>query len=104
MKRRLEKIIEDKLIASSLWSNKIEQGCKDQNVFLIIRDNRFDLYHKGGKLFCYNNYGFKTHIKYASVIKASGKDYLTESELSAYSLASDFETNYQRIKENCSNY
>ena len=104
MKRRLEKIIKDKLIASSLWSNKIEQDCKNQNVFLAIRDNRFDLYHNGGKLFCYDSSGFKTHLKYASVITASGKDYLTESELSAYRLASDFETNYQRIKENCSNY
>ena len=104
MKRRLKKIIEDKLITSCLWSNKIEQDCKNQNVFLAIRDNRFDLYHNGGKLFCYDSSGFKTHLKYASVITASGKDYLTESELSAYRLASDFETNYQRIKENCSNY
>ena len=104
MKRRLKKIIEDKLITSCLWSNKIEQDCKNQNVFLAIRDNRFDLYHNGGKLFCYDSSGFKTHLKYASVITASGKDYLTESELSAYRLAYDFETNYQRIKENCSNY
>ena len=103
MKRRLEKIIEDKLIASRLWSNKIEQDCKNQNVFLAIRDNRFDLYHKGGKLFSYDKSGFKTHLKYASVITAS-ENYLTESELSAYKLASDFETNYKRIKENCSNY
>ena len=62
------------------------------------------MYHKGGKLFCYDSSGFKTHLKYASVITSSGKDYLTESELSAYRLASDFEINYQRIKENCSNY
>ena len=104
MKRRLRKQIEEKLIASSLWSNKIEADCRNQNVFLAIRDNRFDLYHKGGKLFCYDSNGFKTHLKYASVITSSGKDYLTESELSTYRLASDFETNYQRIKENCSNY
>jgi len=104
MKRRLEKIIKDKLIASSLWTNKIDQDCKNQNVFLTIRDNRFDLYHNGGKLFCYDSSGFKTHLKYASVITASGKDYLTESELSSYRLASNFENNYQRIKENCSKY
>ncbi len=66
MKRRLEKIIEEKLIASSLWSNEIEQDCKNQNVFLAIRDNRFDLYHNGGKLFSYDLSGFKTHLKYAS--------------------------------------
>ncbi|MBC8200293.1 MAG: hypothetical protein H8E80_09685 [Desulfobacteraceae bacterium] len=104
MKRRLENIIEEKLIASSLWRNEIERDCKNQNVFLAIRDNRFDLYHNGGKLFSYDLIGFKTHLKYASVITESEKDYLTESELSAYKLASNFENNYQRIKENCSNY
>lgn len=105
MKRRLDKIIEDKLIASSLWTNKIEQDCKNQNVFFAIRDNRVDMYHNGGKLFGYDkSSGFKTHLKYASVIATNGKDYLSESELSAYKLASDFENNYQRIKENCSNY
>ena len=43
-------------------------------------------------------------MKYASVIKSNGKDYLTEKELVNYKLASDFDTNYLRIKENCSNY
>lgn len=104
MKRRLEKTIEDKLISSRLWSKKIEQDCKNQNVFLTIRDNRIDLYHKGGKLFTYDRNGFKTHLKYASVISSNGKDYLTEAELSDYKLASDFESNYLRIKENCANY
>ena len=104
MKRRLEKVIEDKLISSSLWSNEIEQDCKKQNVFLAIRDNRIDLYHKGGKLFTYDRSGFKTHLKYASVISSNEKDYLTEAELSDYKLASDFESSYLRIKENCSNY
>jgi hypothetical protein len=104
MKKRLEKIIEEKLIASSLWCNEIERDCKNQNVFLTIRDNHLNLYHNGGKLFSYDRSGFKTHLKYASVITESEKNYLTESELSAYKLASDFEKNYQRIKENCSNY
>lgn len=104
MKRGLEKVIEDKLISSRLWSNEIEQDCKKQKVFLAIRDNRIDLYHKGGKLFTYDRNGFKTHLKYASVISSNGKDYLTEAELSDYKLASDFESNYMRIKENCSNY
>lgn len=104
MKRSLEKIIEDNLIANSLWSNKIKQDCKNQNVFLAIRNNRIDLYHKGGKLFTYDRNGFKTHLKYASVISSKGKDYLTEAELLDYKLASDFKSNYLRIKENCSNY
>lgn len=104
MKRRLEKIIKNKLIASSLWSNKIKLDCANGNVFLAIRDNRIDMYHNGGKLFGYDSSGFKTHLKYASVITTNGKDYLSESELSSYRLASNFENNYPRIKENCSNY
>lgn len=104
MKRRLEKIIKDKLIASNLWSDKIKPDCVSENVFLAIRDNRIDMYHNGGKLFGYDSSGFKTHLKYASVITTNGKDYLSESELSGYRLASNFEQNYQRIKENCSNY
>lgn len=104
MKRRLENIIEGELIESRLWINKIKQDCKNQNVFLAIRDNRIDFYHKGGRLFTFEGNGFKTHLKYASVISSNGTDYLTEAELSDYKLASEFESNYLRIKENCSNY
>ena len=104
MKRRLEKEIEGEYVTNKLWSDKIQKDCISQNVFLAIRDNRIDLYRKGGKIFSYGSSGFKTHLKYASVITANGKDYLTESELSSHKLASNFETNYQRIKENCSNY
>ncbi|WP_045217357.1 hypothetical protein [Desulfonatronovibrio magnus] len=104
MKRRLGALIKNNLAGSSLWLNKIKQDCVNGEVFLAIRDNRIDMYHKGGKLFGYDRKGFKTHLKYASVISHNGSDYLTEKELSDYKLASDFEENYQRIKENCSNY
>lgn len=106
MKRKLEQTIAREFLKSSLWLNKIKKDCLSQKVFLTIRDNRIDLYYKGGLLFCYDKNGFKTHVKYASVITADadGKDYLTESQLSSFKLASDFESNYIRIKENCSNY
>ncbi|MDL1985893.1 MAG: type I restriction enzyme HsdR N-terminal domain-containing protein [Deltaproteobacteria bacterium] len=104
MKRGLKETIENNLRTSNFWTHYIDNDCKDQNVFLAIRNNQIDFYHKGGRLFCFDRNGFKTHLKYASVITANGRDYLTESELSGYRLASDFETNYQRIKENCSNY
>ncbi len=87
-----------------LWSEKIKKDCKKQKVFFTIRNNLIDFYHKGGRLFCFDKKGFKTHIKYASVLPKTGKDYLTEPELSDYKPASDFKTNYHRIKENCSNY
>lgn len=104
MKRGLQETIEINLTTSNFWTHYIENDCKAQNIFLAIRNNQVDLYHKGGRLFCFDRNGFKTHLKYASVITANGRDYLTESELSGYRLASNFETNYQRIKENCSNY
>lgn len=104
MKRGLEETIEKNLRTSNFWTKNIENDCKDQIVFLAIRNNQIDLYHKGGRLFYFDKNGFKTHLKYASVITTNGRDYLTESELSDYRLASNFESNYQRIKENCSNY
>lgn len=104
MKRGLEKTIDNNLRKSNLWTHEIKKDCEAQNIFLAIRNNQVDLYHKGGRLFCFDRNGFKTNLKYASVISASGKDYLTESELDGYKLASNFGTNYSRIKENCSNY
>jgi hypothetical protein len=104
MKRQLDKTIIDSLIKTDLWINEIEKDCKSQNVFFAIRNNQIDFYYKGGRLFNFDKFGFKTHLKYASVIKSNGKDYLTEKELVNYKLASDFDTNYLRIKENCSNY
>jgi hypothetical protein len=103
-KRKLDKAIIDILKQDILWSEKIKKDCSRQKVFLTIRDNLIDFYHKGGRLFSFGRQGFKTHLKYASVISTNGKDYLTESELSDYKLAADFKSNYHRIKENCSNY
>lgn len=76
------------------------------SVFPIIREkDQVDFYYKGGKLFQFDNKGFHTHIKYASVIdKTSSKNYLTEKELSLYHLITDFTVGYERIKENCSMY
>ena len=100
----MEQTIEN-LKKHDLWSKRIKEDCKAKDAFLAIRKNRIDLYHKGGKLFGFDNDGFKTHLKYASVITVKEKeDYLTEKQLGEYKLASEFETSYTRIKENCSNY
>jgi len=104
MKRQLDSKIETNLLAEDLWISQINKDCTGQQAFLAVRNDRVDIYHKGGKLFGYDKNGFKTHVKYASVISSSNKDYLTEKELSAQRLISDFEMNYLRIKENCANY
>ena len=44
------------------------------------------------------------HLKYAAVIDDDKNNYLTESQLNNYSLITNFNANYQRIKENCGNY
>ena len=73
-------------------------------VFPCIREERIDFYHKGGKLFQYDKHGFKTHIKYASVIERNNKNYLTQDQLKNCVLISDFTKGYTRIKENCKNF
>lgn len=98
-----QKLLTD-LQTERLFKNKLIDDCKSQKVFPAIRNNNIDFYHKGGRLFEYDKKGFQTHLKYASVIAKAGKDYLTEKELLNYKLASNFETNYSRIKENCSKY
>ena len=104
MKRVVKSVLISNLVKSSLWSNYLNPDCLNEKVFLTIRQNRIDLYHRGGKLFSFDDQGFKTHIKYAAVIPRSKEDYLTESDLAKYSLVSNFEPNYSRIKENCKNY
>jgi hypothetical protein len=104
MKRNLEENIKTNLVISDLWINRIKQDCIDQKIFCAIRNNQLDFYHKGSRLFNFSSNGFKTHIKYASVIESNGNNYLTQDELKQYKLAADFISNYERIKENCSNY
>lgn len=106
MKRILDNTITKSLLGSDLWTDKIKNDCLNQNVFFTIRDNRIDLYHKGGKLFGFDSNGYKTHIKFAAVISKDKNNYLTEKELSnpKYLFATDFKKNYKRIKENCKHY
>ena len=103
--RKLDQSIIDGLTKSDLWKNHLKEDCEKQEVFLAIRKNEIGFYHKGGKLFGFDEKSeFKTHIKYAAVIDNTDKDYLTQCELETEKLISDFSGNYKRIKENCSLY
>jgi hypothetical protein len=105
MKRQLKKEIIDRLTKANLWINQIENDCRNQKVFMAIRNDKIGFYHKGGLLFSFDeSNGFKTHIKYAAVIESNVKDYLSEADLSNSKPITDFESNYKRIKENCSKY
>ncbi len=81
MKRMMDDSLITELLKSNLWTNKLHEDCKNQLVFLAIRDNKIGFYHQGGLLFSFENSVYKTHIKYAAVIKLIDKNYLTETEL-----------------------
>jgi len=93
-----------KLNKETLFSKCIRSDCKQQDVFMAIRNGYLDFYHKGGRLFKFDKNGFQTHIKYAAVIEKDKNDYLTEVQLSKHKLSIDFIKSYSRIKENCANY
>jgi hypothetical protein len=88
---------------TSLWP-KLKADCLSGEVFMAFRSNCIDFYHKGGRLFTFDNDGFKTHVKYASVIDGNPKDYVTESDLKNCLLIQDFGSKLERIKENCSKF
>ena len=106
-----ESVITELKKKKELWS-RLENDCKKQksDVFLAIRPkNEICFYHKGGRLFKFDkdkdkDYGFRTNVKFASVIDKTNENYLTEAKLGDYHLISDFSVNYDRIKENCKLY
>ncbi|MBN2374661.1 hypothetical protein JXL19_12835 [bacterium] len=91
-----------KLQEESLFK-KMSEDIKNGNVFMAIRKNCIDFYHKGSKLFGYDKNGFKTNIKFASVYKHENT-YIYESEISDCQRITSFAEAYERIKENCSLY
>ena len=104
-KRHVSSNLTSNLIKEPLYQNHLLPDILKGDVFLAIRNERIDFYHKGGKLFAYDvQGGFHTHIKYAAVIENPMNAYLTENELKNCKIISDFSTHYDRIKENCSMY
>lgn len=89
---------------NKLFNDRLLPDIKEGNVFPAIRKHNIDFYYKGGRLFQYDKNGFKTNIKYASVLSDPNKSYLNEAELKKYKFDDTFYDNYPRIKENCANY
>jgi hypothetical protein len=93
----------DGLRRDKLFTERLEPDIQKRNVFPAIRQGRVDFYHKGGKIFSYQN-GFSTHKKYASAIR-SNSDYISESDLQQkVKVITNFFDGYEQIKENCSLY
>lgn len=104
-KRRFGGSLITRLRKEPLYTECLLPDGKDKyDVFPAIRNETIDFYHRGGKLFQYDQSGFRTHIKYASVISGNQSEYLTQKELKNHSVIPDFLKEYIRIKENCANY
>lgn len=105
-KRHLEKEIIKNLKEENLFQGKLLQDIHNGTVFPAIRDGYIDFYYRGGRLFTFKGQSFKTHIKYASVLKShKNTPYVSQSDLETNVLPiKDFGEEYDRIKENCSNY
>jgi hypothetical protein len=102
--RSFDNALINQLKREKLFNDKLLHDIKSGEVFPAIRNNFIDFYFNGSRLFQYDKNGFKTHIKFAAVIKDTQKPYLNEKELIKYKLIDNFYVNYKRIKENCANY
>jgi hypothetical protein len=104
---KFKRAISDDLLAALLASNLFDQRLKPDimdsfEVFPAFRNNSIGFYHRGGRLFEFNKDGFRTHVKYASVLDGYNKDYICAPNLQANAhLIKNFEDGYKRIKENC---
>jgi hypothetical protein len=104
MKRTLSTSLLSLFLKEPLWMYELKDDCNKREAFLAVRNNLIDIYYKGGRLFCYDKHGFKTHMKYAAVIDKPSSCYLTSIQLASSKLISNFRLDYPRIKENCAKY
>lgn len=100
-KRGLEQELIDKLKAEPLFRNCLVPDIEKGSVFPAIRHNRIHFYYKGGRLFEYTKTGFRTHVKYASVLVGRDGGYIEEARLKDVRPISSFEEGYEAIKGNC---
>lgn len=101
--RRLDDGTIDELLKSGLFNDSLKKDIECGEVFPAIRNNLIDFYYRGGRLFRFDNNGFETHVKYASVYHYD-EDYVSERNLGKMVPIKGFSESYPRIKENCAKY
>ena len=82
--RRFDRYLPDKLIgrlqAEPLFKEQLrpdiarsacEMRAGARRVFPAIREDRVDFYYRGGKLFSYDDTGFRTNLKYTASFATS---------------------------------
>ena len=79
--RRLDQNIINKLKAEPLFSDCLLPDIEKGHVFPAVRNNRVHFYCGGRRLFEYTASGFRTHVKFASVLIGKRNGYIDESQL-----------------------
>lgn len=103
-KRAFDEKQQEKLCETPLYKDHILKDINEGIIFPAFRNNTIDFYHKGGKVFRFDDGRFSTHIKYASVLQGHSNPYINDEEIKKAELIKDFIGGYTRIKENCSLY
>ena len=108
MDRCLRQLLRSKLVGDRLFGKCLKSDVARGNVFPAIRKNVVNFYYGGGSLFRFDESGtFRTHIKYASIVKSDKNvKYVSQEDLGSDNivLAKDFVEHYADIKENCKRY
>jgi len=102
--RRLDQNIINKLKAEPLFSDCLLPDIEKGHVFPAVRNNRVHFYCGGRRLFEYTASGFRTHVKFASVLIGKRNGYIDESQLNGVKPISRFTDGYEAIKEVCEKY
>jgi hypothetical protein len=102
-KRMINSQVVDNIKKEKLFMENILTDIRDKKIFPAFRNGYVDFYYKGGKLFQFGKDGWKTHIKFASVLTLD-KEYISEKDISETRPVKNFIEGYKRIKENCQLY
>ena len=72
----------------------------DKDVFPAIRKEEMHFYHKGGRLFGFDNRGFRTNVKYTLVLPAGSKSKgdIFKKDLAEIQTIESFTENYDGMK------
>jgi hypothetical protein len=95
-----------KLQSEQLFEQRLKPDVFSGQVFPAVRKGRVDFYHWGGKLFSYDERGFRTHLKYASCFEAgqiSGTE-IRDDQLASLRPIRSFLSGYDQIKAICKVY
>ena len=98
-----ERIFNQELIYILKSDLLFQKLVSDNEVFPAIRNNYIDFYYRGCGLCKYDNQGYTTHQKYATLWMEKPQ-YIRHGGAHSIALSKDFLQDYELIKANCRTY